>query len=1010
MDYGPWIIMIKEAEKDPQHHIIIKGARVHNLKNMDVAIPKNKLVVITGLSGSGKSSLAFDTLYAEGQRRYVESLSSYARQFLGRMNKPDVDFIKGIAPAIAIEQKVITSNPRSTVGTSTEIYDYLKLLFSRIGKTISPVTGGIVKKDTVTDVINFIMTLPVETQVTVLCPLYPHNNRSLKEELAVLMQKGFVRVEYRGKLSRIEDLLEDMSIVDDGSWLVEEVEAESGKQNLPAGQAGAESGEVKGESGKHKAESGKQNLPAGQAGAEGEGNATVQHAVRIVIDRISKNDEDETVSRLGDSVQTAFFEGKGDCYVRYSKGSLSGQEPDAGSEQERFFCDRFELDGIRFEEPTPNFFSFNNPYGACKRCEGYGKVIGIDEDLVIPDKSKSIYEGAIAPWRGEKMREWNDLLVKNAIKFDFPIHRQYNQLTEKEQKLLWTGNPYFRGLDAFFKELEEQTYKIQYRVLLSRYRGKTTCPECKGSRLRQDASYVKINGKSITDVVLMPLDKALGFFRSIELNETDVKISKRLLMEITNRLLFLNDVGLSYLTLNRLSNTLSGGESQRINLATSLGSSLVGSIYVLDEPSIGLHPRDTQRLISVLKSLRDVGNTVLVVEHEEEIMKAADHIIDIGPEAGTHGGNLMFSGTYDEIVKDNNSLTGRYLSGKEEIAIPATRRKWNDFIEIKGARENNLKHVNAKFPLGVLTVVTGVSGSGKTSLVKRILAPALQKTLGNYSGEQTGSYDSIEGDHQKIEQVEMVDQNPIGRSSRSNPVTYVKAWDEIRNLYAAQPVARAAGLKPSAFSFNVEGGRCDVCQGEGEVKIEMQFMADIFLTCEACGGKRFKQHILDVTYQEKNVSEVLGMTIDEALLFFAKEPKILNKIKPLVDVGLGYVQLGQSSNTLSGGEAQRIKLASFLIKGNNTHKTLFIFDEPTTGLHFADIKKLLKSFDALIDQGNTIIVIEHNMDVIKCADWVIDIGPEGGDNGGKVIFEGLPENLIKEKDSYTGKFLKERFK
>ena len=640
---------------------------------------------------------------------------------------------------------------------------------------------------------------------------------------------------------------------------------------------------------------------------------------------------------------------------------------------------------------------------------GYGKVIGIDEDLVIPDKSKSIYEGAIAPWRGEKMREWNDQLIQHALKFDFPIHRQYNQLTEKEQRLLWTGNKYFRGLDAFFKELEEQTYKIQYRVLLSRYRGKTTCPECKGSRLRQDASYVKIDGKSITDVVLMALDKALDFFQNLKLNETDAKVGKRLLMEITNRLSFLNDVGLSYLTLNRLSNTLSGGESQRINLATSLGSSLVGSIYVLDEPSIGLHPRDTQRLIHVLKSLRDVGNTVLVVEHEEEIMKAADHIIDIGPAAGTHGGELIFSGTYDEIIKDDNSLTGRYLSGKEEIAIPTHRRKWNDFIEIKGGRENNLKHVNAKFPLGVLTVVTGVSGSGKTSLVKRILAPALQKTLGNYTGEQTGSYDAIEGDYQKIEQVEMVDQNPIGRSSRSNPVTYVKAWDEIRNLYAAQPRSKAAGLKPSAFSFNVEGGRCDVCQGEGEVKIEMQFMADIFLTCETCGGKRFKQHVLDVTYQEKSVADVLDMTIDEALEFFRKEPKIIAKIKPLVDVGLGYVHLGQSSNTLSGGEAQRIKLASFLVKGNNTSKTLFIFDEPTTGLHFDDIKKLLKSFDALLDHGNTIIVIEHNMDVIKCADWVIDIGPEGGDKGGQVVFEGLPEDLIKVKHSYTGKFLKERF-
>ncbi len=936
---------MKETEKDPQQNIIIKGARVHNLKNIDVAIPKNQLVVVTGMSGSGKSSLAFDTLYAEGQRRYVESLSSYARQFLGRMNKPDVDYIKGIAPAIAIEQKVITSNPRSTVGTSTEIYDYLKLLYSRIGKTYSPVSGNIVKKDTVTDVINFIMALPDETQVTILTPLHPHNNRSLKEELAVLMQKGFVRVEYQQQIQRIESVLEDQNIKD------------------------------------HEL-------------------STMDHGLKIVIDRVTKNNEDETISRLGDSIQTAFFEGKGDCFVRH----IDGEE-----EKESFFCDRFELDGIRFEEPSPNFFSFNNPYGACKRCEGYGKVIGIDEDLVIPDKSKTIYEGAIAPWRGEKMREWNDELVKNSIKFDFPIHRQYNQLTEKEQRLLWTGNKYFRGLDEFFKEMEAQTYKIQYRVMLSRYRGKTTCPDCKGSRLRPDAAYVKINGKSITDVVLMSLSNSLEFFNTIELNENDAKIGKRLLMEITNRLGFLNDVGLSYLTLNRLSNTLSGGESQRINLATSLGSSLVGSVYVLDEPSIGLHPRDTQRLIGVLKSLRDVGNTVLVVEHEEEIMKAADHIIDIGPAAGTHGGEMVFSGTYDQILVDDNSLTGKYLSGREEIAIPATRRNWHDYIEIKGARENNLQHVTAKFPIGVLTVVTGVSGSGKTSLVKRILAPALQKTLGNYSGEQTGSYDAIEGDYQKIEQVELVDQNPIGRSSRSNPVTYVKAWDEIRNLYAAQPAAKAAGLKPSAFSFNVEGGRCDVCQGEGEVKIEMQFMADIFLTCETCNGQRFKQHILDVTYNDKNVAEVLNLTIDEALVFFAKEPKIIGKIKPLADVGLGYVQLGQSSNTLSGGEAQRIKLASFLVKGNNTHKTLFIFDEPTTGLHFDDIKKLLKSFDALLEHGNTIIVIEHNMDVIKCADWIIDIGPEGGDNGGKVVFEGTPENLIKEKDSYTGKFLKERF-
>ncbi|WP_374951494.1 excinuclease ABC subunit UvrA [Mucilaginibacter sp.] len=975
--------MIKEAEKDPQKNIIIKGARVHNLKNLDVAIPKNKLVVVTGMSGSGKSSLAFDTLYAEGQRRYVESLSSYARQFLGRMNKPDVDYIKGIAPAIAIEQKVITSNPRSTVGTSTEIYDYLKLLFSRIGKTISPVSGGIVKKDSVTDVINFITAMPDDTQVTVLCPLHPHNNRSLKEELAVLLQKGFVRVEYNGKLSRIEEMLEDESINTNLLTAEEATEIKpkaKGKKSKAASDDEAENDET----------------------ARNMSLTTHNLPVRIVIDRITKNEEDETISRLGDSIQTAFFEGKGDCYVRY-------REPEAQDENERFFCDRFELDDMRFEEPTPNFFSFNNPYGACKKCEGYGKVIGIDEDLVIPDKSKTIYEGAIAPWRGEKMREWNEVLVKSSLKFDFPIHRQYNQLTEAQQRLLWTGNQYFRGLDAFFKEMEEQTYKIQYRVLLSRYRGKTTCPECKGSRLRKDASYVKIDGMSIQDVVLMPLDRAMEFFCGLTLNETDLKVGKRLLLEINNRLSFLNDVGLSYLTLNRLSNTLSGGESQRINLATSLGSSLVGSIYVLDEPSIGLHPRDTQRLITVLRSLRDVGNTVLVVEHEEEIMKAADYIIDIGPEAGTHGGNLIFTGTYDQIIVDDNSLTGKYLSGREEIAIPKSRRKWSDFIEIKGARENNLKHADAKFPLGVLTVVTGVSGSGKTSLVKRILAPALQKTLGNYNGDQNGAFDSIEGDYGKIEQVELVDQNPIGRSSRSNPVTYVKAWDEIRNLYAALPASKAAGLKPSAFSFNVEGGRCDVCQGEGEVKIEMQFMADIFLTCEACNGKRFKQHILDVTYQDKNVSEVLEMTIDEGLEFFAKDPKILAKIKPLVDVGLGYVQLGQSSNTLSGGEAQRIKLASFLVKGNNTHKTMFIFDEPTTGLHFADIKKLLKSFDALLEHGNTIIVIEHNMDVIKCADWVIDIGPEGGDRGGKVVFEGLPEDLIKIENSYTGKYLADRF-
>jgi len=933
--------MSKETEKDPHRNIIIKGARVHNLKNIDVAIPKNKLVVITGMSGSGKSSLAFDTLYAEGQRRYVESLSAYARQFMGRMNKPDVDYIKGIAPAIAIEQKVITSNPRSTVGTSTEIYDYLKLLFSRIGKTYSPESGQIVKKDSVTTIVDFISTLEDESTVTIYCPLFPHNNRTIKEELAVLLQKGFLRVLLNDKIYKIEAILEDEDFKD--------VEL------------------------------------------------TSENTVMILIDRIVVNKEEETLSRIADSAQTAFFEGKGDCYVEHD-GKMT------------HFCDRFELDGIKFEEPTPNFFSFNNPYGACKRCEGYGNVIGIDEDLVIPDKSKSIYDNAIAPWRGEKMREWLNKLIRNADKFDFPIHRSYSELTDKQQKLLWTGNKYFEGLDAFFKDLEEQTYKIQYRVMLSRYRGKTVCPDCKGSRLRKDASYVKIGGKSIIDIVLMPLSTILDFFEKLDLSETDQKISKRLLSEIFNRVEYLNNVGLGYLTLNRLSNTLSGGESQRINLATSLGSSLVGSVYVLDEPSIGLHPRDTNKLIGVLESLRNVGNTVLVVEHEEEMMKAADHIIDIGPEAGTHGGNLVFSGTYEEIIKDNHSLTGRYLAGKERIEVPGKRRKWKDHVLLKGARENNLKNIDVKFPLGVFTVVSGVSGSGKTSLVKKILYPALQKAIGNYAGEQTGAYDGIFGNLDLVSAVEMVDQNPIGRSSRSNPVTYVKAWDDIRALFSALPASKAAGLKPAAFSFNVEGGRCDVCQGEGEVKIEMQFMADIYLPCEACGGKRFKQQVLDITYQDKNVSDILDMTIDEAVVFFSKEPKILNKLQPLVDVGLGYVHLGQSSNTLSGGEAQRIKLASFLIKGNNANKTMFIFDEPTTGLHFHDIKKLLIALNTLIEQGNTILVIEHNMDMIKSADWVIDIGPEGGDKGGHVVFEGTPEDLISSKESYTAKYLKAHLK
>lgn len=932
--------MSKKVERTPKEYIQIKGARVNNLKNIDVDIPKNKLVVITGMSGSGKSSLAFDTLYAEGQRRYVESLSSYARQFMGRMNKPEVDYIKGIAPAIAIEQRVITSNPRSTVGTSTEIYDYLKLLYARIGKTISPVSGREVTKDSVSSVVDFALKFDEGESVTLLAPLVPSHGRKLKEELSLLLQKGFVRVVYQDKMQKIESIIDDKSMA----------------------------------------------------------NETIQDGeVLIVVDRVRIEQDDDTMNRLSDSIQTGFFEGKGELYI---------EEKD----KRHHFSHKFELDGITFEEPSPNFFSFNNPYGACRRCEGYGKIIGIDPDLVIPDKSRSVYDGAIAPWRGEKMNEWLQVLVKNSLKFDFPIHRAYSDLTTAQKELLWTGNSYFTGLNKFFEELEEQTYKIQYRVMLSRYRGKTDCPDCRGTRLRKDATYVKVGGRSITDIVLMPLEEALAFFTDLSLEGNEKVIAKRLLAEINNRLQFLCDVGLSYLTLNRLSNTLSGGESQRINLATSLGSSLVGSIYVLDEPSIGLHPRDTQRLISVLKSLRDVGNTVVVVEHEQEMMEAADYLIDIGPEAGINGGEMVFAGTYSEILKDDRSLTGQYLSGKSKIEVPKKRRKWSNSITVKGAHENNLQGIDVQFPLNTFTVVSGVSGSGKTSLVKRILYPALQKSIGNYSGEQTGVYDSIEGDIAQVEQIEMVDQNPIGRSSRSNPVTYVKAWDEIRALYANQAASKAAGLKPAAFSFNVEGGRCDVCQGEGEVKIEMQFMADIVLPCEACGGKRFKQFVLDVQYKGKSVADILELSVDEAIVFFDDQPKILAKLQPLQDVGLGYVKLGQSSSTLSGGEAQRIKLASFLIKGNNSKKTLFIFDEPTTGLHFQDIKKLLKSFDALIALGNSILVIEHNMDMIKSADWVIDIGPEGGNKGGKLVFTGLPEDLAHCKDSYTGQFLKTHLK
>ncbi len=787
-----------------------------------------------------------------------------------------------------------------------------------------------------THIVDRLLAYEYDSTITIYSPLIPTNKRKLKEELSLLLQKGFVRIKHQDSIQKIESVLENKEVA----------------------------------------------------------NSTFKEGdIFIVIDRVMLDHSDDTINRLADSIQTAYFEGKGECLVEVNSESFS-------------FSDKFELDGMTFEEPTPNFFSFNNPYGACRRCEGYGKVIGIDPDLVIPDKSRSVYDGAIAPWRGEKMGLWLEKLVRNALKFDFPIHRSYSDLTKAQQEVLWTGNKYFRGLNDFFAELEEQTYKIQYRVMLSRYRGKTDCPECKGTRLRKDASFVKINDHSITDIVLMPLDEALALFQSLKLSDHDAIIAKRLLAEINNRLQFVSDVGLSYLTLNRLSNSLSGGESQRINLATSLGSSLVGSIYVLDEPSIGLHPRDTQRLIGVLKSLRDAGNTVIVVEHEQEMMEAADYLIDIGPEAGINGGELVFAGTYKEILTDKKSLTGEYLSEQLQIPVPDKRRKWNESIRVLGARENNLKGITVDFPLNVFTVVSGVSGSGKTSLVKRILYPALQKAVGSYSGDQTGLFDGLEGAIDQVEQVEMVDQNPIGRSTRSNPVTYVKAWDEIRALFSSLPAAKANGLKPSAFSFNVEGGRCEICQGEGVVKIEMQFMADIVLPCEACDGKRFKQHVLDVQYQGKSVSDILDLSVDEAIEFFADQPKILNKLKPLQEVGLGYVKLGQSSSTLSGGEAQRIKLASFLIKGNNQKKTLFIFDEPTTGLHFHDISKLLKAFSALIELGNSVLVIEHNLDMIKSADWVIDIGPEGGEKGGNLVFAGTPEDLITCNQSYTGDYLK----
>lgn len=931
-------------------NIEIKGARVHNLKNIDVQIQRNKVTVVTGVSGSGKSSLVFDTLYAEGQRRYVESLSAYARQFLGKMNKPEVDYIHGIAPAIAIEQKVNTRNPRSTVATTTEIYDYLKLLFARVGVTFSPVSGNPVIRHTVDIVVDEIEALPVDTRVLLLVKI-TGTGVDLKKKLEVYLQNGFNRLLVDGEIAQIEDFIPQISTA-------------KNKTN---------------------------------------------HAgdIHLLIDRftVTRDDEDNR-NRIADSVQTAFFEGHGECETEVWNEN--------GTKTRHQYNNRFELDGMVFEEPSVNFFSFNNPYGACKTCEGFGSVIGIDEDLVVPDKSLSIYADAVAPWKGEKMSEWKAHFVKLSVKSKFPIHKPYHELTSEQREFLWRGEGSWDGIDGFFKEIERQTYKIQYRVMLARYRGKTGCPDCKGTRLRKDANYVKLVDqtlksnayKSISDIILMSIDTSADYFSKLVLNQQQQKIADRMLVEITSRLSFLQNVGLGYLSLNRLSNSLSGGESQRINLATSLGSSLVGSLYILDEPSIGLHSRDTEKLITVLEKLRDIGNTVVVVEHDQDIMEVADDIIDIGPLAGVNGGELIAQGTVAEIKKDKKSLTGKYLNETEKVEVPLKRRKWTEYVEVKGARQNNLKGIDVKFPLHVFSVITGVSGSGKTTLIKSILFPALQKQLGNYTGEKTGVFDKLDGNLKSVKHIEMVDQNPIGKSSRSNPITYIKAYDAIRDLFANLAISKSRGYKPQHFSFNVDGGRCETCQGEGEVTIEMQFMADIHLPCEECNGARFKEEILDAKHKGKNISDVLGMSVDEALDFFHEDTSIFNKIKPLQDVGLGYIQLGQSSNTLSGGEAQRVKLASFLGKGKAQEHILFIFDEPTTGLHFNDIKKLMDSFNALINQGHSIIVIEHNMDVIKCADWVIDLGPEAGTDGGKLVFEGTPEELVKEKKSYTGHYLK----
>lgn len=927
-----WQMSNTFSKLHPKKFILIKGAKLHNLKNIDVAIPRNKLVVLTGLSGSGKSSLAFDTLYAEGQRRYVESLSSYARQFLGRLHKPSVDYIKGIAPAIAIEQKVNSTNPRSTVGTSTEIYDYLKLLFARVGITYSPVSGEIVKKDNTSDVVHYVKSFKEGRKLLLLAPIHLEEGRLIDNKLKTLQSQGYARVKVGNKIERIEQLI---------------------------------------------------------------GIGTKKTNLQLVIDRIIVRHNKDFYNRLADAIEMAFYEGKGKCSIE-----------DLEQLKVKEFNTNFSLDGQTFLEPSTHLFSFNNPYGACAKCEGYGDVVGIDKSLVIPNTTLSIYENAVYPWRGESMSYFRDQLVNNGHKFDFPIHKPFFELSAKQKKILWKGNTHFTGLDAFFGELESKSYKVQNRVMLSRYRGKTKCNKCDGKRLRKEANYVKINNRSITDLVELPINELKDFFETLKLSENQYEIAKRLLLEIRNRLRFLSNVGLDYLTLNRKSNTLSGGESQRINLATSLGSSLVGSMYILDEPSIGLHSKDTEQLIAVLRSLRDLGNTVIVVEHDEAIMQAADHIIDIGPEAGSYGGEIMASGDYNSILK-SSSLTAKYLNGSMAIETPKKRRKSKYSIKIEGARANNLNNIDVEFPLNMLTVVTGVSGSGKSTLVKNILYPALNKELIGY-GEKPGEFSAISGNFSTVKFIEFVDQNPIGRSSRSNPVTYIKAYDEIRMLYSKQKLSVLRNYQPKHFSFNVDGGRCPNCKGEGVVTIEMQFMADVQLKCESCSGKRFKKEVLEVKFNKVSIDDVLNMTIDDALKFFKthKCSKIFKRLQPLQDVGLGYVTLGQSSSTLSGGEAQRIKLASFLGKGGSSESGLFIFDEPTTGLHFHDIKKLLKSFKALIDHGHSIIVIEHNMELIKSADYIIDLGPEGGKNGGNLMAAGTPEEVIESKTSLTAKYLK----